>query len=513
MKLSIRFLCAFLLAGGVVLAGQTPQAPSQVQVFEGAIDVRVVNVEAVVTDAKGERVAKLPAADFRLLVDGVEVPIEYFTEVAEGTAVTAEVPGSPATAPVSAGEEVARNYLIYIDESFSVANVRDAVLDKLESDLSLLAPADRMAVVVFNGTQIEVLSGWTGDRAALAAALAQARRRPANGNQMWAHQRKLQRDVDWLFDNANSLDDGDTKGPSIIGAAVGWMSNRISPEALTQLGKTAPGIASTLRGFEAPPGRKVMMLLSGAWSLGVGPRLFGPLIQSANRLGYTIYPVDVAQSDATMVTLLDSVARATGGRVVVSAKQEVFRAVVADSGSYYWLGFTPSWKADDRGHRITVETRRPGLTVRARSGFSDLSARTENAMKAEGVLLFGGAERDRRLIVQLGEPRRAGRGQLEVPVTLGIPVESLALAAAGSRFVAETPLAASVQDDRGGRADLPATHLRAVLDARPANGTYARFQMVVRLSDAPQRLVFTVKDPVNGTSLWGQADFKPRSKR
>lgn len=513
MKLSIGFIGAFLLAGGVALAAQTAPPVPQVQVFEGAIDVRVVNVEAVVTDAKNERVRGLPAADFRLLVDGVEVPIEYFTEVAEGTAVTAEAPDSPATAPLAAGEEVARNYLVYIDESFSVANVRDEILEKLERDLALLAPADRMAVLVFDGARIEVLSGWTGDHAALAAALAQARQRPANGNQMWAHERKLQRDVDWILDNANSIDDGDTRGPSIIGATLDWMSNRISPEARTQLGKTAPAIGGTLRGFESPPGRKLMLLLSGAWSLGVAPRLYGPLIQSANRLGYTIYPVDAAQSDASIVTMLDGLARATGGRVVVSAKQEVFRAVVADSGSYYWLGFTPSWKADDRGHRITVETRRPGLAVRARSGFSDLSARTENAMKAEGALLFGAAERDRRLIVQLGEPRRAGRGQLEVPVTLGVPVESLALTAMGSRFVAETPVAASVVDDRGGRADLPGSHLRAVLDARPRGGTYARFQMIVRLSDAPQRLVFTVRDPINGTSLWGQADFKPRPRR
>jgi hypothetical protein len=36
---------------------------------------------------------------------------------------------------------------------------------------------------------------------------------------------------------------------------------------------------------------------------------------------------------------------------------------------------------------------------------------------------------------------------------------------------------------------------------------------VVKLSDAEQRLVFTVHDPVHGTSLWGQADFKLRPKR
>ncbi len=508
MRMAIGSIAA-CLALGFPLAAQEP-AP---QVFGEMIDVRVVNVEAVVTEPGGQRVRGLAAADFRLLVDGTEVPIEYFTEVVEGKAATSAAGGSEAQAPVSAGEEVARNYLVYIDESFSVAGIRNEVLERLERDLPLLAPADRMAVLVFDGTRIVVLSGWTGDRAALAAALEGARRRPALGNQALAHQRKLQQDVDWILDNAASLDDGDGSGPNLIGEALGWMSRRISPEARTQLGKMAPAAAGALRGFETPPGRRVMLLLSGAWSLRVAPYLYGPLIQSANRLGYTLYPVDVAQSDATEVSLLDGFARETGGRVVVSASLDAFREVVSDTGSYYWIGFTPAWKGDDRGHRIAVEARRPDLVVRARAGYSDLAPGTENAMKAEGVLLFGGAERDRRLIVQLGEPGRSRRGEIEVPVTLGVPVESLSLTPKGRGFVAETPVAASVLDDRGGRADLPGTRLRVALDAPPRAGTYARFQMVVKLSNAPQRLVFTVHDPLNGTSLWGQADFKPRPRR
>lgn len=505
MKIAIGFMGWLLTAGAVALAAPGEQAP-QVQIFGEAIDVRVVNVEAVVTDGKGDRVRGLTAADLRLLVDGAEVPIEYFTEVVDGTAVAAEPSGSQA-APVAAGEEVGRNYLVYIDESFSIAGIRDENLERLERDLALLAPADRMAVLAFDGGRIEVLSGWTGDRAALSAALAQARRRPALGNRSLANQRKLQQDVDWILDNADSFEEDQ------IAAFLNDTSGRISPEARTQLGKAAPAAASALRGFESPSGRKVMLLLSGAWSLRVAPRLYGPLIQAANQLGYTLYPIDLAQSAAAEVSLLDGFARATGGRMMVSTQLAAFREVVADTGTYYWLGFTPSWKADDRGHRIAVEARRPGLQVRARGGFSDLSPRTETAMKAEGVLLFGGGEQEKRLIVELGKPRRSGRGQVEVPVTLGVPVDSLAWSPEGRRFVAETPVAAAVLDDQGGRADLPASHLKVALDAAPPSGTYARFRMVVKLSDAQQRLVFTVRDPVTGGALWGEADFKPRHGR
>jgi hypothetical protein len=221
----------------------------------------------------------------------------------------------------------------------------------------------------------------------------------------------------------------------------------------------------------------------------------------------------MGQSDPHEISALGVLAGYTGGRVVVSAKLDPFRDVVADSGTYYWLGFTPTWKADDRGHGVAVVTRRAGLRVRSRGGFSDLSKRTENAMKAESVLLFGGAEHDRRLIVRLGEPKPAGRGELEVPVTLGVPVESLALTPQGSGYLAEAPLAVVAMDVKGGRADLPGSRLRVALKAAPAAGTYAKFETAIRVSDRGQRLVFSVQDPLAGTSLWGEAEVVPRSDR
>ena len=507
-----RWRMAFLLAAAVPSMSSAAQ-PQRVQEFGDSIDVRVVNVEAVITDGRGERVRGLSAADFRLLVDGREVPVEYFTEIEEGKAAAASpAPGAAGPqAPVATGEEVGRNYLVYVDDSFSLANIRNEMLSRLERDLTLLKPADRMAVLAFDGRRIDVLSGWTGDRVALAAALAQARGRAAQGNGQLTHQRALQGDVDWILDNAGSLE-GDQ-----IQAFINDTANRISPEARTQLGRTAAAAAGALRGFAAPPGRKVMLLLSGAWTLSVAPKLYGPMVEAANRLGYTIYPVDVAQSDSQEISALGALAARTGGRVVVSAKMEAFREVVADSGTYYWLGFTPAWKADDHGHRVSVEPRRAGLKVRARSGFSDLSKRTASAMKAESVALFGGSAQDRRLIVRLGEPKWAARGQMEIPVTLGVPVESLAFSPQrGQRggyggYSAETPLTIVATDEKGGRADLPAAHLRVSLKTLPAVGTYARFQTVVRVRDIGQKLVFSVLDPVNGSAIWGEALYAPHA--
>lgn len=512
MKISIPWTVA------VALSIALPLRAEELPIVGETIDVRVVNVESVVTNASGERVRGLTAADFRLLVDGKEVPVEYFAEVEEGASVgkAEDKPSAPA-APVSTGEQVGRSYLIYIDDSFSLANRRNAVLEKLENDLSLLGEHDEMAVLAFDGSHLSVLCHWTGDAATLRKTLAQARQRPATGGDMLAKQRALQADVDWVWDSAESIGSGDSDrvgGPKVgeVQEILAPMAKRISPEARSQLGKTTGAALAALRGFETPPGRKVMLLLSGAWSLSVAPRLYSPIVNAANQLGYTVYPVDASQSDAPQVTALDTLARATGGRVIVSAANDAFRQIVVDSGSYYWLGFTPSWKANDKQHQVTVEVRRPDLKVRARSGFSDLSKRTETALKAESVLLFGGDHEDRRLIVQLGEPKRS-RGTYEVPVTLGVPVETLALTPKGKGYLAEVPLAITTEDENGDRASVSGTSLKVAVETLPKAGTYARFQTVVRVSSLEQRLVFTVPDPVSGHILWNEARVETRAKK
>jgi VWFA-related protein len=502
-------ICGMLL-GAFALGAAAPPREEPPTVFDSAIDVRVVNVEAVVTDPKGQPVKGLAAADFRLLVDGREVPIEYFTEVAEGKAAASGSQATPSAA--TPGEEVGRSYLVFVDDAFSVAGVRDGALANLQRDLTLLQRADRMAVLAFDGFRIDVLSGWTGDAAALSDALERARRRPAAGGQMLAYQGGLKKDVDVVLENL--IDDGDTNPlTNKIGRELEALGPRISPEARTVLGRSSASAAAALRAFPAPPGRKVMLLLSAAWTMSVAPGVYAPLVAAANRLGYTIYPADMGQSSPYEITAVGLLAGRTGGRVVVSAKLDPFRDVVTDSGTYYWLGFTPTWRADDRGRAVVLVTRREGLQVRSRGGFSDLSKRTENAMRAESVLLFGGAEQDKRLIVRLGAPKPAGRGELEIPVTLGIPVELLALTPKGSGYLAETPLAVVAMDDKGGRADLPGSRLRVALKAAPVAGTYARFETAIRVRDRGQRLVFSVQDPLAGTSLWGEARVVPRSGR
>src|ERR1700681_3282569 len=96
--------CALALASGLALAQQkTPPRPQDAPVFGETVEVRVVNVEVVVTDKDDNRVSGLKPGDFRLKVDGKPVPVDYFSEILGGQSVAppaAAAGTAPATAAV-----------------------------------------------------------------------------------------------------------------------------------------------------------------------------------------------------------------------------------------------------------------------------------------------------------------------------------------------------------------------------------------------------------------------------
>jgi len=148
---------AVVLFGLLVAAAAAADEPASL--FGEVIDVRVVNLEVVV-EGGGSRVAGLGAEDFVLTVDGNEVPLDYFTEVAGGVAVGGGE-GGAMVPELAAGEPVGTSYLLFIDEFFSVKPRRDLVLRSMIGQLARLDPGDRMAVVAYDGQRLEVLSGWS----------------------------------------------------------------------------------------------------------------------------------------------------------------------------------------------------------------------------------------------------------------------------------------------------------------------------------------------------------------
>jgi VWFA-related protein len=551
---SLRLLPVLLALAAPLAAQQQPAPEEPASIFGETIDVRVVNVEAVVTDREGNRVTGLGPGDFRLRVDGKEVPIEYFTEVRGGQAIAATpadtagsgqhpaIQGLPALAP---GSPVGTSYLVFIDDYFALAARRDEVLRELMGDLGRIGPEDRMAIVAFDGKKIDMLSNWSNSERELHRALQQAMGRPSYGTHRMAelHGYESMRRIGTLgtldaraaFNNRLDLDE------------LGYIE-----QVADQLRSLVTATVGTLRGFAAPPGRKVMLLLSGGWPFSPadfivnnpnrpilerevprGEEIYRPIVDTANLLGYTLYTVDVPGVDAygpsaaddlqreTGLNLreqevhatLDFVAKETGGKALINGgRSEALQTAESDTRSYYWLGFTPQRERNDKRHGIQVELARPGLKVRSRDNYFDLSRNAEVGMVVESALLFGNPPGAASMPMQVGKPELSGKKEMMVPVTLAIPLSSMTLVPYDDKLVAELELRISALDEKGHRADVPVIPIRLAADPKELEkeaGKYVRYDTRLRLRKIGQHLLLALFDPVSGKITTAEADVVP----
>ncbi len=178
----VGLVACYLLLPAVPAVAASLRRPA----FGEGVDVRVVNLGVVVT-RRGERVAGLLANDFVLRVDGEEVEVEFFTEVARGR-IAAAAPGAPpagqtggAFPALPPGAAVGTHYVLFIDDDFAIPTARNRVLARLADQVNGLGYDDRVAVVAFDGRRLELLSGWTRSLSRLRAVLDAAQRRRAYG--------------------------------------------------------------------------------------------------------------------------------------------------------------------------------------------------------------------------------------------------------------------------------------------------------------------------------------------
>lgn len=554
------FVLALGLTAGLGAAAPAAEPPAVASdlpgVFGEVVEVRVINIEVVVTDADGVRVTGLGRDEFRLLVDGEPVPIDYFTEVRGGTAIGG---GAEAVPDVAPGAPVGTSYLVFIDNLFSIARDRDRVLRKLQDDLGALGPEDRMALVAYDGRDLEMITSWSSSPEALRRAIDQAVEMRAHGLERLVEQRRY--DFNALLEFSDALNGG-----SLAVERAEPLGDYLDPEERFYAGQLADQVqrsvaaaTATLRSFAAPPGRKVMLLLSGGWpflpaefvvadysrpiflepGIASGDDLFRTLADNANLVGYTIYPVDVPGFEAQTVDIsqfqrprtqgagqafgsgflrerenhasLEFVAEATGGKAMInSARDEAFRRAVEDTRSYYWLGFTPQREGDDRRHDVVVETVDPALRVRSRGGYLDSSRQREVTMQVESALLFGNPPSNDPLLLTFGRPEKAGWGKMDLPLSVGIPAGSITfLPGVNASRVAQLELRVAVIDQAGRQADVPVLPVAFELAEAPPPGELLRYDTVLEMRREEHRVVVAIYDVASGRILSGSAEISP----
>jgi len=233
-------------------------------------------------------------------------------------------------------------------------------------------------------------------------------------------------------------------------------------------------------------------------------------------------PVETASSSPTgsldrernTEDALSYLAEATGGRPLLNARRLApLEHVEADTRSYYWLGFSPERRGDDRRHDIRVEVTRPGLRARSRDSYRDLSRQAEREMAVESALLFGDPAAEGLLPVRVGKATPAGRRLAEVPLEIAVPVDFVTLLPTGQldRWMVRLELRVGALDERQRQSAVPSVPIEIVLSERPEPGKYIPYTTKLKLRRTEQVLVVSVTDAASGESLTARVTVDTRA--
>jgi VWFA-related protein len=158
---------------------QAPQEPQAQQSFGESIEVRLHNLDAVVTDKNGNPVPGLKREDFILLENGVAQEITNFSayDIRAAAAPAAPVEGSVADVPPSVSSDATppppRRFVFFIDEMGIQAQARNKLKKHASELVRQMRPGDVATVVRPTGTtRIEL--PYTGDVAAVEKSLLKA---------------------------------------------------------------------------------------------------------------------------------------------------------------------------------------------------------------------------------------------------------------------------------------------------------------------------------------------------
>jgi VWFA-related protein len=436
-----------------------------------AIEVRVVDVDVVVTDRSGNPVRGLTAADFEIYENGKKQAITHFSEVNEPhtpdpTLVTKSAPG-PTDATAGATEREPRKIVIFIDQLQLPRHFADSVFASLQRFLrESVGPSDRVMLATWDG-RLNVPVDFTAD---LAAVEAQLLRRFVKS--------LLRQDVKELVDLDRQLavirdDAAFAAGASIPfefdSEAAETFARRSNASSLRSLMKRKIGSLSSLLDRVGPlDGKKIFLLVSQDFyfdtldtsSDGIGPgagiageysmysKLVG-LAKLANAYDITFHAFHPQGVDGSALAAsigspqllnrmgrpysalmnqtrsLDLVSDRTGGTLAVGPTgiSRAFNRVTRELSSYYSLAWRPTSQRKER--KIEVRTKNRSLRVRNRTLHVEQSA--EERIRAKVAANFFYPVQSRFPIAVFAGAERAMKKSRTVDIEVRVPFVSLTL--------------------------------------------------------------------------------------
>ncbi len=387
-----------------IAAAQTTKPAPQIRVA-----TRLIQVNVIVNDKKGEPVSGLTKDDFMLLDQGQPQKIAFLSEEADHPPATV-APSLPAAPNVFSNESQQRPGMPISVTVILLDSLNTSFLDmgfareRVIKFLHQVRPEDRIALYALSD-KLLVLHDFTQDTGALLRALDSYKNKP---NTEFAAS-------DFTLENRGSADSNlFANMDKLLGGRA--LSDF---ETVDRIQVTADALEAIADHLASLTGRKNLVWVSGSFPINIGtlPRrgmaartqkfssdqAVEEAARSLNNGNIAIYPVDArgmimptglseeyamgpkspsglptrgaaVQMDPPQenFTVMDQLAEDTGGRAFYNANDiEVsIRRAIDDSRDSYVLSYYPAIeKWDGSFHEIKVQVKQPGVQVRSRRGY------------------------------------------------------------------------------------------------------------------------------------------------
>src|SRR5262245_871462 len=365
-----------VVAAVAVVAGQTPARGGQPQPPTFRAEVQYVEIDADVTDPQGRFVRGLTRFDFQLFEDGMQQDLVEFRLVdlpVEAPLPPLDSDRAPVEPDVTTNIGEGRMYVFLLDKPYGAGNIGNDVINSrnwarrfIEGSLR---PNDIAAVVHVQGNI-------------------------RDGQPFTSNRRLLEASVDTSnFDATATAGAGpDEQALAIRNTfqAIQDISERLGPvtgrrKTILWINGSAPFDPSDISGDAARQGSVAFMQRDA--------------IRAATRNNVAIYAIDPAglttsqgAGELKRAGALRAIAEETGGEAIVGTNNPgpAIERIVSRSSTYYLLGYYPSIDhRDGKFHNVSVKTRRPGLTVRAKRGYYAPTAEAAGTAARPRSLLDG----------------------------------------------------------------------------------------------------------------------------
>jgi VWFA-related protein len=543
---AIAFALVLRFSTGLAVAQERPAG------FSEQVEVRVMDLDVVVTDRDGKPVRDLARGDFTVRLAGKPVPIDYFARVDQGAIQAPDLAtASPeqvlATPDGQAAAYLPRHFLIYVDLGRLSPDWKRRALEPLRDFVSRFGSNDHGRVVMFD-RHPRVLTEWTPKKEMLLAALSGVEK--AVGMSRLTKERQALYDIEHPPGITAAQK---TRYREFIASQYAADERAATRQLLDDVGSAVTILAPLI-------GKKTLLFVSGgfefrpgyairSYALGQSGFLTGStqdfaadlqaIVRRANAAEVSFYALDArgletpgpdaagadkAPDESEDLRLLPSVssiarhdtqqgmvqlAEETGGLAVRNTNDlgAGLSRVYEDTSVYYSLGVTLSKLPSAEYQNVRVEVNRPGVVVRARSGYAARSEAERARDRVEATLRTNLRYSAIAVTMRPGKPGRKG-GRYAVPLTVTIPASALTLLPQGSGRTASAEVYIAAIDEEGRTSEIARQDATFALPAGGDETTPLVHSTTLTTRKGNHRIVVNVRDKVTGKMGTAKADVR-----